>query len=63
MALTDARPAPPNRNKTHGRSVCHGHLRFTGDLTRRKLIPALYNLASQQLLSREFAVIGVAATP
>ena len=32
---------------------------FTGDLTRRKLIPALYNLASQQLLSREFAVIGV----
>src|SRR6202795_3962321 len=33
--------------------------RFSGDLTRRKLIPALYNLASQQLLSREFAVIGV----
>ena len=36
---------------------------FTGDLTRRKLIPALYNLASQQLLSREFAVIGVGRTP
>ncbi len=32
---------------------------FAGDLTRRKLIPALYNLASQQLLSREFAVVGV----
>src|ERR1700694_5368983 len=32
---------------------------FSGDLTRRKLIPALYNLSSQQLLSREFAVIGV----
>ena len=32
---------------------------FSGDLTRRKLIPALYNLASQQLLSREFAVIGL----
>ena len=31
-----------------------------GDLTRRKLIPALYNLAKQQLLSREFAVVGVA---
>src|SRR5258708_38392839 len=31
-----------------------------GDLTRRKLIPALYNLAKQQLLSREFAIIGVA---
>jgi glucose-6-phosphate 1-dehydrogenase len=35
----------------------------SGDLTRRKLIPALYNLASQQLLSREFAVIGVGRTP
>src|SRR6202451_3226711 len=36
---------------------------FSGDLTRRKLVPALYNLASQQLLSREFAVIGVGRTP
>jgi glucose-6-phosphate 1-dehydrogenase len=35
----------------------------SGDLTRRKLIPALYNLASQQLLSREFAVVGVGRTP
>src|SRR5262249_42774760 len=34
-----------------------------GDLTRRKLIPALYNLANEQLLSREFAIIGVARTP
>ncbi len=33
-----------------------------GDLTRRKLIPALYNLAKYQLLSREFAIIGVAHT-
>jgi len=31
----------------------------SGDLTRRKLIPALYNLASQQLLSREFCLVGV----
>jgi len=30
-----------------------------GDLTRRKLVPALYNLAKQQLLSREFAVVGM----
>src|ERR1039458_6494237 len=36
---------------------------YSGDLTRRKLIPALYNLASQQLLSREFAVIGVGLSP
>ena len=34
-----------------------------GDLTRRKLIPALYNLAKSELLSREFAVVGVARTP
>jgi len=31
-----------------------------GDLTQRKLIPALYNLAAANLLSREFAVIGLA---
>ena len=31
-----------------------------GDLTRRKLIPSLYNLAKYKLLSREFAVIGIA---
>lgn len=29
-----------------------------GDLTKRKLIPALYNLAKDNLLSREFALIG-----
>jgi glucose-6-phosphate 1-dehydrogenase len=32
----------------------------SGDLTKRKLIPALYNLASQGLLSKEFAVVGIA---
>ena len=31
-----------------------------GDLTKRKLIPALYNIAKSNLLPREFAVIGVA---
>jgi len=31
-----------------------------GDLTRRKLIPALYNLAKADLLSREFAILGIA---
>src|SRR3954469_10400784 len=35
----------------------------SGDLTRRKLIPALYNLAKNKLLSRNFAVIGVARSP
>ena len=31
-----------------------------GDLTKRKLIPALYNLARSNLLPKEFAVVGVA---
>ena len=34
-----------------------------GDLTGRMLIPALYNLARAGLLSREFAVVGVARAP
>jgi glucose-6-phosphate 1-dehydrogenase len=34
-----------------------------GDLTGRKLIPALYNLARANLLSRDFAVVGVARAP
>jgi glucose-6-phosphate 1-dehydrogenase len=35
----------------------------SGDLTRRKLIPALYNLACANLLPHDFAVIGFAVTP
>jgi glucose-6-phosphate 1-dehydrogenase len=31
----------------------------TGDLTRRKLVPALYSLATQQLLAPETAIVGV----
>ena len=33
-----------------------------GDLTSRKLIPALYNLAKADLLSREFAIVGISHT-
>jgi glucose-6-phosphate 1-dehydrogenase len=32
----------------------------TGDLTKRKLIPALLNLAQEEILSKQFAIIGVA---
>ena len=35
----------------------------SGDLTARKLVPALYELAAQRRLPMEFAVIGVARTP
>jgi glucose-6-phosphate 1-dehydrogenase len=30
-----------------------------GDLTKRKLIPALYNLAASRHLPQEFAILGV----
>jgi glucose-6-phosphate 1-dehydrogenase len=33
----------------------------TGDLTKRKLLPALCNLAEDNLLSKQFAIIGFAA--
>ena len=32
----------------------------SGDLTKRKLIPALYNLARDDLLSQQFAIVGLA---
>jgi glucose-6-phosphate 1-dehydrogenase len=35
----------------------------TGDLTKRKLLPALYNLAKAKLLSRKFALVGAAFDP
>ena len=35
----------------------------TGDLTHRKLIPALYNLAIEQPIPAEFSVVGVARRP
>ncbi|NMF64293.1 glucose-6-phosphate dehydrogenase [Brasilonema octagenarum] len=34
-----------------------------GDLTKRLLLPALYNLARSNLLPQEFAIVGVAHTP
>ena len=35
----------------------------SGDLAKRKLIPALCNLAQADLLSREFAIVGFASSP
>ncbi len=32
----------------------------SGDLTRRKLLPAIYNLAESRHLPDEFAILGVA---
>src|ERR1700681_42734 len=35
----------------------------SGDLSRRKLVPALYSLAAQNCLARRFAIIGFARPP
>jgi len=35
----------------------------SGDLTKRKLVPALYRLVQQRLVPAEFAVVGQARTP
>lgn len=35
----------------------------TGDLTRRKLLPALYRLSQQRLIPSEFAVLGTSRQP
>ena len=35
----------------------------SGDLTERKLMPALYSLAFRQLLPERFAIVGAARTP
>jgi len=35
----------------------------SGDLTRRKLIPALYDLYVKELLPAGFAVVGASRTP
>ena len=32
----------------------------SGDLTKRKLLPSLYNLAKKKLLPKEFALVGCA---
>ena len=54
-------PAPPRIGKL-GDPCVMVIFGAAGDLTGRMLIPALYNLARAGLLSREFAVVGVART-
>ena len=63
MEQSDVMPAMEQRIGKPGDPCAMVIFGASGDLTRRKLIPALYNLAQDQLLSREFAVIGVARSP
>ncbi len=51
--------AAPGRAGEPGDPCIMVILGASGDLTKRKLIPALYNLAKDNLLSREFALIGL----
>ncbi|MFY9823487.1 MAG: glucose-6-phosphate dehydrogenase [Thermoanaerobaculia bacterium] len=49
-----ARPAPPCAMVIFG---------ATGDLTKRKLLPAVYNLVNDGLLPDTFAVVGIGRSP
>ena len=64
MAQLEVVPTPPRPRVGRVADPCVMVIfGFSGDLTRRKLIPALYNLASQGLLAREFAIVGLGRTP
>ena len=62
MAQTEVTPVVQQKVGRLGDPCAMVIFGAAGDLTRRKLIPALYNLAKSELLSREFAVVGVART-
>src|SRR5215831_15005983 len=49
-----------NETQRHGPACIMVIFGAAGDLTKRKLIPALYNLKKSNLLSDNFALIGVA---
>lgn len=54
LEYTEQRPLPPTVFIIFGAN---------GDLTKRKLIPALYNLASSRHLPEQFHIIGVDCVP
>ena len=59
--MTDPATRPGNGRPAAGSGpAAFVVLGAAGDLTQRKLLPALYNLARQRLLSESFAVIGFA---
>jgi glucose-6-phosphate 1-dehydrogenase len=53
-------PAPPRRQAPPCALVMFG---ASGDLARRKLVPALYNLTAGGALTERFAAVGVARRP
>jgi glucose-6-phosphate 1-dehydrogenase len=63
MAEAEVLPQTPHAPGRPGDPCIMVIFGAAGDLTQRKLIPALYNLAKADLLSREFAIVGVAHNP
>ena len=59
-AETQSRSATGTQKKTSCIMVIFGAM---GDLTKRKLLPSLYNLAKHNLMSDNFAVVGVSRAP
>ncbi len=60
MAQAETLAAPQTRRTARPADPCVMVIFGAGgDLTSRKLIPALYNLAKADLLSREFAIVGI----
>ena len=55
--VTKSPPRPPPSPADPCAMVIFG---ATGDLTKRLLVPALYNLARTKVLPEKFALIGVA---
>jgi glucose-6-phosphate 1-dehydrogenase len=56
---TIAQAAPPQATGRPGDPCIMVICGASGDLTKRKLIPALYNLAAENLLSKSFALVGM----
>jgi glucose-6-phosphate 1-dehydrogenase len=54
---------PRQRKGGPGQPCCFVVFGATGDLTKRLLVPALYNLAASGLLPDAFAIVGVVRTP
>src|SRR5579871_2302000 len=64
--MPDAQATPPAHEQPQpqparpGDRCCLVIFGASGDLTKRKLLPSLYNLAKKELLPKEFALVGCA---
>ncbi|HEX7602380.1 MAG TPA: hypothetical protein VF316_12280, partial [Polyangiaceae bacterium] len=64
LSMTSVSPQYVDPTPDHGAPPCIMVIfGATGDLTKRKLMPSLLNLAKDGLLDGNFAVLGVAIQP